>query len=366
VSDEYLQALGRTRVGYLPALKQNRISLGLSTNLEAKLKARAPNRADSLADSSKGVSSGTLVEGLDGGRKIKLVSLNFSSLTYDFVRADSTGKGFVDPTFSISGNTDLLPGLDFRTSYSLFQGDPVSDTATFSPYRTDIGVSFSLNARSGIFALFGRLLGLNNRVDAPSSDTSRRLTEADENTRRQSQQSYAAGSRSRAPQLQLPTGQGWNMTLQYNAARQRRPRGGLQIENDPAASCRVLYVPNTPAFDQCVITSQNAPPTGLTTGQSGIGAPVFISPPVQNVTSALTFNITQNWAAQWSTQYDVTRARFASQQIGLQRSLHDWNAIFAFTQAPNGNFSFNFFIALKAQPELKFNYDRQTYRSSSF
>ncbi len=366
VSDEYLQALGRTRVGYLPALKQNRISLGLSTNLEAKLRARAPNRADSLADSTNGVSSGSLVEGLEGGRKIKLLSLNFSSLTYDFVRADSTGKGFVDPTFSISGNTDLLPGLDFRTSYSLFQGDPVSDTATFKPYRTDVGVSFNLNARSGLFALFGRLLGLNNRVDAPSSDTARRLTEADENTRRQSQQSYAAGSRSRAPQLALPSGNGWNLSLQYNAARQRRPRGGLQIENDPAALCESIRVAGIAAYDQCVQNAQNAPATGLTTGQSGIGAPVFISPPVQNVTSALTFNITQNWAAQWSTQYDVTRARFASQQIGLQRSLHDWNAIFAFTQAPNGNFSFNFFIALKAQPELKFNYDRQTYRSSSF
>ena len=81
---------------------------------------------------------------------------------------------------------------------------------------------------------------------------------------------------------------------------------------------------------------------------------------------AFTFNITQNWAAQWSTQYDVERNRFASQQVGLQRQLHDWNAVFAFTQAPNGNFSFNFFIALKAQPELKFNYDRQTYRQSSF
>jgi hypothetical protein len=120
------------------------------------------------------------------------------------------------------------------------------------------------------------------------------------------------------------------------------------------------------AYDQCILNAQNAPATGLTTGQSAIGAPVFISPPTQNVSASMSFNITQHWAAQWSTQYDVVRARFASQQIGLQRELHDWNAVFSFTQAPNGNFSFNFFIALKAQPELKFNYDRQTYRSSSF
>jgi hypothetical protein len=49
----------------------------------------------------------------------------------------------------------------------------------------------------------------------------------------------------------------------------------------------------------------------------------------------------------------------------LQRQLHDWNATFAFMQTPNGAFSFNFLIALKAQPDLKFNYDRSTYRSSS-
>jgi len=51
--------------------------------------------------------------------------------------------------------------------------------------------------------------------------------------------------------------------------------------------------------------------------------------------------------------------------VGLQRQLHDWNAVFAFSQTPTGSFAFNFFIALKAQPELKFNYDRQTFRSTS-
>jgi lipopolysaccharide assembly outer membrane protein LptD (OstA) len=84
------------------------------------------------------------------------------------------------------------------------------------------------------------------------------------------------------------------------------------------------------------------------------------------VTANLTFSITPNWSAQWSTQYDVERAQFSSQQLGLQRALHDWNAVFSFSQTPNGNFAFNFFIALKAQPDIKFNYDRQTYRSSSF
>ena len=147
--------------------------------------------------------------------------------------------------------------------------------------------------------------------------------------------------------------------------RQRRPRGGTQIVNDPSVFCEPQRALGLFVYDQCLVNAQSAQATGLTSGQSAIGAPVFIQPGTQNVSATMSFGITQNWSAQWSTQYDVERARFASQQVGLQRQLHDWNAVFAFSQTPSGSFSFNFFIALKAQPELKFNYDRQTYRSSS-
>jgi hypothetical protein len=348
VSDEYLAALGRTRVGYLGALAQNRVSLNMATNLEAKLR--------SAADSSP-----------ESGRKINLLSLNFSPLTYDFVRADSTGKGFTDRTFSLSGRTDLLPGLDFRTSYELFQGDPMSDTATFSPYRTDFGITFSLNSRSGIFALLGRLLGQSMPLDADSSGRDGQRSLGDQNITQQSRQMNAAGGGAmRGTQMSLPSGGGWTLNLQYNAARQRPPRGGTQILNDPATLCESQRVFGIAVYDQCIFNAQSAPSTGLTSGQSAIGAPVFIQPATQNVSASMSFNITPNWAAQWTTQYDVERARFSSQQLGLQRSLHDWNAVFAFSQTPNGNFAFNFFIALKAQPELKFNYDRQTYRSSGY
>ncbi len=63
-----------------------------------------------------------------------------------------------------------------------------------------------------------------------------------------------------------------------------------------------------------------------------------------------------------TAQYDVVRSDFGSLQLGLQRELHDWTANFAFTRVPNGNFTFAFFIALKASPEIKFNYDRRTVR----
>jgi hypothetical protein len=348
VSDEYLSAIGRSRVGYLGALTQNRISLNLATNLEAKL--RAPTDSEP-----------------DQGRKIKLLSVNFSPLSWDFARADSTGNGFTEKLFSIGARTDLLPGLDFRTSYDLFQGDPLSDTATFSPYRTDMGVTFSLNGKSAIFGFLARLLGKSPVIDSAGTATGQ--SGAQNDIARQSRQMNAAGGGAmRGMQMSLPeSGQGWNLNLQYNAARQRAPRGnGLIIEADPAKLCEAVRVQGIAAYERCFINAQTNPPTGLGTGQSAIGAPFVRQPPVQSVNASMSFGITRNWSAQWTTQYDVERARFASQQIGLQRQLHDWNAVFSFSQTPSGNFAFNFFIALKAQPDLKFNYDRQTYRSSNF
>ncbi|AMW05079.1 putative LPS assembly protein LptD [Gemmatimonas phototrophica] len=350
VSDEYLQAIGRTRVGYLGALAQNRVSLNLTTNLEAKL--RAPTDSEP-----------------DQGRKIKLLSLNFSPLSWDFVRADSTGNGFTDKMFSIGGRTDLLPGLDFRASYDLFQGDPASDTAVFDPYRTDMGVTFSLNSKSAIFGFLAKLLGKEVPDLADSASINPRQTASQENITRQTRQMNAAGGGAmRGMQSALPgSDQGWNLNIQYNAARQRAPVGnGLVIEVDPVKQCEPFRSQGIAAYERCFLNAQTSPPTGLGTGQSAIGAPFVRQPPVQSVNASMSFGITPNWSAQWTTQYDVERARFASQQIGLQRQLHDWSAVFSFSQTPSGNFAFNFFIALKAQPDLKFNYDRQTYRSSNF
>jgi lipopolysaccharide assembly outer membrane protein LptD (OstA) len=351
VSDEFLQAMGRSRVGYVGALKQNRVGLSLATNLEAKL--RPP--ADSV-DAGDGA-----------GRKIKLLSLNFSTLSYDFVRADTLGNGIAERTFTIGGRTDLLPGFDFRAGYDLFQGDMASDTATFDPFRTDFGVTFSLDGKSGLVALVGRLFGRKASLETDSTTSANRQNANDLNVDRQSRNMNAAGGGNmRGMQMALPTGQGWNLNIQYNAARQRRPRGGTQILNNPEQLCESQRPFGVLAYDLCIQNAQSSPPTGSNSGQSAIGAPVFLQPPTQNVNATMSFNITENWAAQWTTQYDVVRSRFSSQQIGLQRAMHDWNAVFAFSQTPSGTFAFNFFIALKAQPELKFNYDRQTYRSNNF
>ncbi|MGH7668742.1 MAG: hypothetical protein ACRENQ_04550, partial [Gemmatimonadaceae bacterium] len=78
------------------------------------------------------------------------------------------------------------------------------------------------------------------------------------------------------------------------------------------------------------------------------------------------FPLTDNWSAAWRTNYNFQQHQFAMQDVQLIRELHDWRAIFSFTQSPNGNFSFSFQIALKAEPDLKFNYNRGTYRSGGY
>jgi hypothetical protein len=225
-----------------------------------------------------------------------------------------------------------------------------------------------MNGKSAVFGFIARLFG---RAADLSDSASIRPAQAaaQQNVARQTRQMNAAGGGAmRGMQMSLPeSGQGWNLSLQYNAARQRAPRGnGLIIEADPAKLCEAFRAQGIAAYERCFLNAQTSPPTGLGTGQSAIGAPFVRQPPVQGVNANMSFGITRNWSAQWSTQYDVERARFASQQIGLQRQLHDWNAVFTFSQTPSGNFAFNFFIALKAQPDLKFNYDRQTFRSSNF
>ena len=78
VSDAYLEATNQTRQGYIGSLAQNIVSLTLATNIEAKMRAKS----DTVRDEAK--------------TRVKLLSLTFTPLDYDFQRAKETGgSGFV-------------------------------------------------------------------------------------------------------------------------------------------------------------------------------------------------------------------------------------------------------------------------------
>ena len=354
LSDAYFAALGKTRPSYLGALTQNGLSLGLATNLEAKL--RGPS------DTGE-------------GKKVRVLSLNFSSFSYNFEqykeikrRRELAGKGAPSWTtglttdrFGFTGRSDLLPGFDVSMDWSLFQGIVQSDTAVFDPYSESIRASLSLDRSSPIIQLGRRLLGL---PDAPPTDTVGRQGGSTPGFNPSLSGGSVIGGAVRPTQYEIPSGQGWRLNLTFSSTRSRPPVGGRVIKVDPLVACEIYRNTSAQLYDQCRLNPQNLPPTNPVQGTT-LGGPVFVSPPITNMQFQYSFNLTPKWAASWSSSYDFEAQLFAAQVVSLQRDMHDWRATFSFTQAPNGNASFSFFISLKAEPEIKFDYNRNTITSPS-
>lgn len=365
VNPEFLEALGKTSQGYLGGLAQNQLSLSLSTNLEAKLGGPAAGAPAAPADSAGGaVSAAAEPE----GRKVRVATLQFTPLVYDFELARATGRtGFATERFGYTFRSDLLPGFDLGVDYSLFLGSILSDTAEFKPYRESVRFGFQLTNQSAVVRGISRLLGAAPADDAAADD--------DEAPRdgvagglvsggdpRQQGMGAVTGSRSRSP-IQEITGSGFRANFSVSQQRSRPARGGRVIEFDPARECAGFL--GLPIYDFCVLQASRNQPTDPATNLGTAGGSVVNYPPRTNVALQTQFNLTPKWSASWSTSYDVEARDFAAQTVTLQRELHDWRAVFGFNRIPNGAFSFTFFISLKAQPELRVPYESRSYRVPS-
>ena len=356
VSDEFLAAWGRTRQGYLGALQQSALSFGLNQNIEAKLRG--------ATDSTE-------------GRKIKLLSLDLSAFNYDFERASvirqrrsaaglpapSWIAGLTTERFDMSARSDLLPDFSLSMGWSLFQGSTLSDSAVFDPYRESITAGLQLNAKSPIVGYVRRLLGIHEE-EAPPVATQPTGTPGAQLTANAAQSGSLAnggqvGLQTRNQQYQIPTGQGWRVSLSFSSNRTRPQIGGTVITVDPLIACAPFRQTQPLLYDQCRANPQNLPPTSQVQNTSP-GGVSYVTAAMSNLQFQYGFNLTDKWAAQWSSSYDFERHEFASHVVSFQRDMHDWRATFSYTQAPTGNASFSFFISLKAEPELKFNYDRAT------
>lgn len=388
VSDEFLAANGDVAVGFLGNLPQNQLSLGINTSFEAKLRANEKARpaslppadsaeADTLDPEAAARARRIAQQQQEQGRKVKLLSLNFTTLSYDFVRAreSSGGTGLTNRTFDWSARSDLLPGFDLGMNYSLFLGDPVSDTAVFKPYREGVRAAMNLDANSPIVRGLARLVGIRM---ADSATRAREAARRDrggaaqgQDTQRQQRGAggdFVAGRSitrsSLTSGMQIPSGQGWRVNLSYTGNRMRPPRGdSASVKDfDPRSQCD-RFANDFFLQTQCLSEFATGSPTsnGLPFNETTRGATLYRMPPQGNINGSMSFHVTELWAAQWQTSYDVVRNEFAQHVVSLQRQMHDWDAIFAFTRSPNGNFSFNFFIALRAQPDIKLDYDRPSF-----
>jgi len=109
---------------------QQTISLGLSQNFEAKLKP-APGDTTQRA-----------------ARKIRLLSINTSSLSYNFEQAKQPGHtGWQTSSISNSFASDLLPGFSLTMSHDLWRGQVGTDTAKFDPFLTNVSAQFRYHPR---------------------------------------------------------------------------------------------------------------------------------------------------------------------------------------------------------------------------
>ncbi len=105
---------------------------------------------------------------------------------------------------------------------------------------------------------------------------------------------------------------------------------------------------------------------GSVTDPLGIGSIIPITtPPAQSqIGLTMSFAPTTFWSVSWNTQYDITHSLFESQNIVLQRDLHDWRASFNFTKAPTGNFALYFSVFLMHLPDLKIDYNQTTLQQT--
>jgi hypothetical protein len=354
VSQTFLLANAQDPSTYLGNLQQQSITISLSTNIEAKFRDGPDTNPDA-------------------GTKVKLVALAFDPVTYDFARANykipgSTGhpSGITNDNFGYTFRTDLIPGFNFRETWSLFQGNALSDTAKFSPYPTQLSASVSFGKQTNPLQAFAKLLGFKvNQQKVPDSLANGR----DPFLEQQIAAQHVAGQSAQAAQYAIPNvSQGWLVSLNFNETQQRPPEGNLSnvIQFNPTTLC-APYITNAAVYAACLVQAKTNPLTitgsSYTLNATTQGAPYVRVPAQTSLSGSLAFAITPRWSAQWQSTYDVTRHNFASNVVTLQRDLHDWRAVFSFTQSPTGSFGFTFFVALKAEPALKFNYDRTSYRA---
>src|SRR5882762_1203285 len=281
---------------------QQTISLGFSQNFEAKLK---PPAGDTASEKEP--------------RKIRLLSISTSGIGYNFEQAKQPHHtGWQTPTLTNTFLSDLLPSFQLSISHDLWKGQVGTDTAKFQPFLQSISASFTVTPAT--LQGLGRLFGLRpHPVAPPSPDTTTSPGGSPSDDFRR----YQGGTRTpygpRGPGMGIGGGgyggRGFTLGISLSSSRSR---------NDTTPQLRH-------------------------------------APGRQTTNLNLAFSPTRNWTANWTTSYDMGTRQFSYHSLTFQRDLRRWRASFSFNKTAAGNFSFSFNITLTDQPDIKFDYDQNTY-----
>ena len=310
--------------------EQNEIQLSLSQTFEAKIRQREDTTAEDVEQDTVSLVDTTRTGGprrIPRNEAITILSLNTSAVAYDFVQAREEGDGFTTASITNSITSELLRGLQLSITHDLFEelerpstgdDDPVIPERRFKPALTSMTASFSLNSDSWLI----QKLGLGGRPEEPDTAGVDSLSAADSlavadtlpgglesgtGAQRQGEQFGLIGSGRRQTYAQRGAIGTWNANFNYSLTRSRDREG---LNN-------------------------------------------------QQLTATASFQPTENWALNWSTGYSFTTGEFTDHVLTLTRSLHDWDANFDFVKAQNGNFSFQFRVALRANQDIKLDYEQR-------
>ncbi len=308
----------------------NQIGIMLRQSFEAKYKEK-PDEADSTMTAPGDTTAAGAAElvpdtasgprRLPQARKVTLLSITTSAVTYDFVQAREFGDGLATATLSNTITSDFLHGLSVQVSHDLFKLPTATEGGTltqqdriqgrkFSPYLTNLSTSFSFSGDSWLF----KQLGLAGRKEEERPGGGRPVGQDTLNA------------------MDEPTGTGISgselgvMGRPTTNAPTRRPQGNIGEWN-----AQIGY-----SLQRSRGGNEN-----------------------QMIQALLTFQPTVNWNVSWRTGYSVTDHTFSDHYLSLTRNLHEWQASFDFVKAQNGNFQFRFRVQLTDLPDLHLDYDQR-------
>ena len=302
VPEDYARAVaGPTGTPQLRSPTTNSLSFSLSQVFEGKLR---PAPGDTTSDPRN-------------ARKVKLLSVQTSSIGYNFEQAKEEGRtGWVTQSIQNSLTSDLLRGFTFSIAHNLWDGPVGFEGTRFDPALTSMSARFSFTG-----ATFTNLLAL---IVGGETKPEPREEEAGPDQ----------GDLLQPQGTGLGPPQGMDRTMNRMGS---RPLMGSGFR------ASVTY------------DDQRTEPREM-------GGQIYEEPANRTLGLQFGFSPTENWSASWNTQYNITRNEFGQHILRLDRDLHRWRATFSFVKTPNGNFAFNFFVSLLDQPEIKFQYDQQNVR----
>lgn len=245
------------------------------------------------------------------GRKIRLLSISTSAVAYNFEAAKQPGRsGWQTSSLSNTLASDLVPGFDVSLTHDLWDGPVGVDTTRFKPVLTGVTARFAVTPTTirGLASLFG----LAARPQPPPQPAA-----------------PAPGDTTRLPAGAPP--------LYRDPRHPPAIAGGLVPGAGRGFTASVAYSSNTGRAD------------------------TVLAPGTRMLNLSMAFQPTSKWTATWQTDFDFATQRFGRHVLQLHRDMRRWQAMFSFVKSPNGNFSFNFSVSLRDQPDIKFDYDQQTF-----